>query len=293
MPDTPAAPAPSPADRVMSLTVREQQLLGEAADWVHRSAGPAKQAMERVNALTRKLLQRAMASDGVTAAIDGAAAGLLERIEVTATDIPPAVASLGRTAAPGPAERDRALAQAEDEAQRLERRHRAMLTAQGALSGAAGSTLLTAVAALVTDVAASTAGLVRAAAATLTAYGHTEDLRDTALAVVVLAGEQDPSRRRAGLAAAASLGGPSPDPALPTAMADQAGIRTLNQTVESLLRRRLQQRAVVAVPILGAVAGGATSAHTAARTCATARHVGRVHFVARHCGVQPDELLAG
>jgi hypothetical protein len=153
---------------------------------------------------------------------------------------------------------------------------------------------VTAVAALVTDVAASTAGLMRAAVGTLGAYGDSDDLRDTALRTLLLTGEQDPVKRRTALLAIAGADDTTPsEVSLPVALADQAGIRTLNQTVESVLRRRVQQRAIVVVPVFGAVAGGATSAFAVARTCEAARHVGRLRLLARHLGVAPRELLEG
>lgn len=275
-------------------THREATLLDETRDWTRHTPGAAARAIDRINGVTRGLVERALAAPAVASAIDDAGAALLDRVDVDRVQVPPAVAAIDTAPWPNPDERAVALEQAEQQAAAVDRRHRALLTAQGALSGAAGSGVVTAVAALVTDVAASTAGLLNATVATLAAYGHTADLRGTALRTLLLTGESDADRRRSALVDAAGTGGPlASDAALGRAFADQAGIRTVNQAVESVLRRRVQQRAVVVVPVLGAVAGGATSAFSVARTCAAARHVGRLHLLARHLDRSPDELLTG
>lgn len=277
------------------LTVTELALVRDATTWVDRDPDWADRVVDGIGGAARRLLDRALRSSSVQSAVHQGAATLVQRFEVPDVQPPPAVRALGGSPTSDARRRDDALAQAEADAAAVARRHAATLGVQGALAGAAGTGVVTAVAALATDVAASTVGLLRAAAATLVAYGHTDDLLGTSLAAVLLAGERDAAARRDGLVRAARRGrtATAGTGGLPAAVAEQAALRSLNQTVETVVRRRLQQRALVAVPLLGAAAGGATSAFTTTRTCEAARHVGRLHLVARATGRDAGEVLSG
>lgn len=164
---------------------------------------------------------------------------------------------------------------------------------EGALTGAASTNLLMAVGAVATELAVSLVGLLRASAETLAGYGEPiENLRGLAIATVHLAGVQGPSERRRGLLKVVGQEASSTpvDDQVYGVLAEQTGPRLVNEAIEALVRRRVQQRAVSAVPLLGAATGGATSAWMINRACKTGQQVGRLRLLRRAGSLELDSL---
>lgn len=276
------------------LTTNERAVLAEARAWIAKEPPPPARALQQVTAVPRRLVRRVMEQDVVAGAIEEGARRLLDQFEPWVEDLEPSDLGLPTSARPDPDVRADALRRADDEAQAVLRKYRGALSLQGGATGAASVNLVATVAAFAADITASTLGLLRAATETLAAYGQTRQLERTAVGVVALAGETEESARRDGLTAAAGLRPASHERSddLAAALAEQAGARLLNEALETLLRRRVQQRALSAIPLVGAAAGAGLSAWMTTRTCKTAQHVGRLRFLHRHVGVVAADLAA-
>lgn len=267
------------------LTDAEWRMVAEARAWAAERSERPGQVLNRISSLSRRAMRRALDARPVADAMERAAGQLLEQFDPTSLNT--SGPALDPTGAAAPARRTAALYQADIHADDVRRRYRRMLGTQGAVSGAASINPVTMLVALAGDVTASTLGILHATAETLAAYGVRDDLRTVAVRTLVLAGEQEPAARGRGLLVAAGIDQAEvPDPSdLAQVLAGQTGPRVVTEAIETIIRRRAQQRLLTAVPALGAVAGAATSVWMTSRACEAARHVGRLTFLHQHAGV--------
>lgn len=269
----------------------EREVIEEARAWIEQEVGLPGRVVAGIGWASRRLVERVLATQRGQSAMRSTSRWLTGQLDAAVEDI------AGRPAMQGTADRQAdpgtALRRGDEAAQQVLDRYRRVLTVQGAITGAASTSLAMAVGAVAADLAASLLGLLRAAAETLAAYGEpTEDLRELAIATVHLSGVQGPSERRRGLLRTV---GQEPS-AVPVddrfrgVLAEQTGTRLVNESIEALVRRRAQQRTVSAVPLLGAATGGAISAWMIKRTCSTAQHVGRLRLLRRAGSLEPADL---
>lgn len=277
------------------LTTEERAVLTEAREWIdHEPSGPAL-ALQRITAAPRRLLERVMDHDVVADAIESGSQRLLDQFVPWVQNLEVADHGLGEGFVAEHNDRADALRTAEDRADATLRRYRNALAAQGGATGAASVNLVATVAAFAADLTASTLGLLRATAEILACYGRRDDLEAASIATVVLAGESDREARRRGLITAARLDGAADRRSsdLAQVLAEQAGARLLNEAVESTLRRRVRQKALGAIPLVGAAAGAGLSAWMTTRAGDAARQVGRLSFLRRHAGITEATLTDG
>ncbi|MDX1657701.1 MAG: hypothetical protein R3343_02670 [Nitriliruptorales bacterium] len=289
MPDTDLPSATNVARSDGGLTRLEWELIADARAWAGKRPELPGQLLQQINAAGRRLMQRALSSPRVAEMVDMASTQLLEQFD------PEAVRTEGPRLDPdghaSPARRTAALKQADGRADMAARRFTRMLGAQGAATGAASINLVTTAVAMAGDITASTVGLLHAAAEVLAAYGpRGDDLRTGAVRILLLVGEREPERRRHGLLVAAGIE-PAPTPGLEDLaeiLAGQTGPRVVNEAIETIIRRRVRARLLLAVPAIGAVIGAATSMWMTSRATEAAKHVGRLTFLHRHAVLSPN-----
>ncbi|HEX2029374.1 MAG TPA: EcsC family protein [Nitriliruptorales bacterium] len=279
------------SDGVASATADvEREVIEQARAWAEHETGLAGKAIDRVSSFSRRLVERVLDTERGQAAVRSTSQWLTQRLDTAVKDITSQPVVEG--AAAQQADLKRAVGRGDDAAQQVLVRYRRTLTVQGAITGATSTNLLMAVGAVAADLAVSLSGLLRAAAETLAAYGEPGDnLRELAIATVHLSGVQGASDRSRGLLRTVRQEPPaSVDDRVFGVLAEQTGLRLVNESIEALVRRRAQHRAVSAVPLLGAATGGVTSAWMVDRTCRTAQQVGRLRLLRRAGSLQPSRL---
>ncbi|MDX1621336.1 MAG: hypothetical protein R3320_10120 [Nitriliruptorales bacterium] len=267
---------PSPTTQV-ALGPIDRQHLADARRWIHRDASLTDRILGGVSDNSRQLIDAVLDRSGARRTMQRVAAELLDNFEPVVSGGPPAA----MTPQMEPEQRARALAHADRDADQIASRYIGGLSVQGAATGAASVNPLAAIAAVAADVTITTLGLLRASSEIISTYIHRDDLREASIATVLLAGEQDVDTRRRGLLITAGIE-PAAQPSedrLAAILAEQAGPRLVNEAMESLVRRRVRQRALAAVPLFGAALGAATSAWMVERACTVARHVGRLSAI--------------
>lgn len=277
--------------RTVELSEPEREWLRAAEAWINEDPTVTGRALATLTSSSRRLVQRVLDGVGAQKGAEVIARRVIETFDPVTSPV-----SLSRPATidNDDARRRQAMRAADGHARAVQRRYIAVLGLQGAATGAASVNPFATVAALTTDVAASTFGLLRAASEILSGYHDFADLKAVSVATLLVAGETDATARRAGLLEAAGVG---PDHRrggheLASVLAEQAGPRIVNEAVEALVRRRIRQRALSTVPLLGAATGAATSVWMAERTCTAARNVGRLASVHDRVGLDPAALNA-
>lgn len=300
---TDVTPEPTPdrtSEAVTSaLTDYEHRRLAEVRDWYRRRPGAADRVIAGASERARATVGYVLDSDRGQRALQRGVDRVLEefdrRVLREIVEARP-LAGVDRPEAP---RRAAALRRADERADELNVRYVGLISGQAAVAGAASLSLPLAVVAMAADVAGAVLGSLRAAGHTLLVYGVDPDhpsLLPATVSVVAAASETDGEVRRATIrdtiACLTSDGTTSiPEERLARVVAQQAGSRTVRETVEQALRRALQRRAVRVVPILGGIASGAASAWLASRVTEGAGHAGTVAFLHRHGGVPVDAAL--
>lgn len=288
-------------DEQTHLTGFERHRLTGIRDWYGRQPGTADRLLAGASDRARAVVGHVLDSERGRRALERGTDRVLERLdERLLRDIDERSLLAGRDLG-DTWHRSGALQDAEGRGRDLEMRYVGLLTGQAAVAGAASLTLPLAVLATAADVAGAVVGSLRAAGHTLAAYGLEVDhpgLLPASVALVAAAGETDPVVRRATIDDAVARltrhrADVQPAERLPQVVVQQAGSRTVRETVEHVLRRVLQRRAVALVPVLGAVASGAASGWLASRVTEAARNAGTLVFLHRHAGVPDDILSAG
>lgn len=270
----------------------DEWLLEEARRWIADGATQPNRALGAITAGSRRAMDVALTTSGAKAALRRVTGRILDDFQ----PIVPAGMS-GTDSAAGaaadPAERIAWMRTADQRAVHIREQTVERLALQGAITGAASVSLPATVVALTTDIVYATLTLLNAAAEILSEYGETADLRERSISTLLLAGEPDIDARRRGLLRLAGIvpgGGGADDAGFEGVLAEQAGPRLVNEIVETIARRSLHRRAVLAVPILGAAAGAVTSAWMADRAGRTAQQVGRLSRLHRTVGLAPSVL---
>jgi hypothetical protein len=266
-------------------------MVDEARRWVEQGPSWGDAALAPLTAVTQRAVGAIARVPAVADAIERGATTLVD--EVLGDVEQQAATSAASTSTPTTASgRLAVLDDADEQTEQVRERAKGRLAARGAVTGALSVNTMGAVAALATDVVTMTATQLRAVGRILALHG-VEELGTTAVATLVLAGETEVGRRREGLLLAAGFDARGDGLAgdLEEVVAEQIGARVATDAVEQLLRRRVQQRAVGLVPVVGAAAGAVTAAWMTARACDTARHVGRLRFLRVHAALDRSTIV--
>ena len=282
---------------VPTLTTYERHVVADVRAWVGREPAWRDRVLVGASNRARRVVDLVLESERAERFVEQLTTTVLENLREVA------VRDLGARVAPAPSDasgRERLLRAADERSRDLAHHYAGLLGVQGAAAGAMSLTALLSVVVLPADVAIAVGGALRAGAHQLALYGVSPadpGALEASVEIGAIAGEIDPTLRRVGVQATTRrlLAGDATDAdrSFSRVVVQQTGTRAIKETAEQTVRRILRRRLAGIVPVLGALASGASSASLAMRVGEAGRHVGRLTYLARHADLDPRDALRG